>query len=1304
MQTSTVGTVNLDNRYIRSFQVEDGDGTEVTINQANEWKFVEGSGTGASIDINWSDTSNGSDADPYDLTFTVTNTDRGSTAVAPLRIFKNVVSDSGTAVADNTADTLSILGGTNINTAVVGDTLTINNEYTYTHPTYAGDDFSIDTGPLTGATVISDLDINVTTDTLGHVTDANGVVATRDLTLSDLGFLGWDVEVNGTHVANIGNNHDVDFKNGNHTTAVWTASGNRIQWNHNTFTSGGTFKGGANNGIVIEDFYIDSYGHVRSVGTVDLDGRYDNYNEWRLQDNGDGTNYGHVDSTEYVKFINGTNTTTERGGTGTVSDPHTIKVNFVNPGYISSQRSATFDAVQNSGSNNNPFLRMTDASNHDVKIVGGTNVTVTRDNNHQITIAANDTDVDVTDANLRARLAGLHKDNGGTVFIGDSGNDLDLRIRGNLRVEGTQTIMNTETVTTHDNKIELNSNAASTPTEDAGLIVNRGSSTNAQIYWSEANDRWYHTYGDGGTAYVIPLPSESMSQFTIHDGDGTQRTIADSKEIKFQEGTTSAVRSGDDYIQINWTDTSTGSDTDPYDLTFAHKLTTRSDPAVGSTSLNHSASFSAVTGVSTNATGHLTAVNTTQFTLPAGAVPNNGLLDINAGSLIDLTITGGDFTADKSTETDITINVDLLELPDMGDSTNVVGTLDYMLVLDNNSAQKKKKISTVTLSDFNNDEGWTSNTGDITRVNITAGVGLLGSVNTASGDHVQTIKANLISETLRSVTAQSITTTANRTYAVMPDADGDLVVNVPWQDNNDNQLTTFVVEDGDSTDVTIGHDKHWKFVEGSEDVTASGNDYIQINWTDTSTGSSSDQYDLSFSHKRTSRSNTTNNSATTSFGGNFTIVDSVTTNATGHVTGVNTKTITMPANPNSNTFLNDVTAITDNTTDIKLVHTMSSGATHDIVIEAGSGITLTDNANNDYAFEISVDESNLDFDKYTSWTFMEGNGTETGVITSEDTLHFEQGGITTVEKTADDQLTISTPGTDLATAYSTSGVTITSSTGNNAAITEASGTQAGVMTVAHHDKLDGIDPGADVNQNSYLTINAYRTATSNLISAGNPYGSSTTYVPSSATSVNDSISFFSGPGIDIRGGHISSTATNEIQWDLDSDQRSVIKQIGTIGTGNMTINAHGTGYIYFDSHSGASDTTGTHQLRFSAGGQIDAHGNIVAFSTATSSDRKLKENIQKVEGALELVSQLDGVTFDWKDKERGSAAGVIAQNVEEVLPSAVKDVDTLSEEGETHKVVDYNQLSALFIEAIKELKEENKLLRAEIESLKDINN
>ena len=62
----------------QGFVLEDGDGTEVTINPAvasgvytaREVKFVEGGG----IDIDWTDTDNGTDADPYDLTFTVSVT------------------------------------------------------------------------------------------------------------------------------------------------------------------------------------------------------------------------------------------------------------------------------------------------------------------------------------------------------------------------------------------------------------------------------------------------------------------------------------------------------------------------------------------------------------------------------------------------------------------------------------------------------------------------------------------------------------------------------------------------------------------------------------------------------------------------------------------------------------------------------------------------------------------------------------------------------------------------------------------------------------------------------------------------------------------------------------------------------------------------------------------------------------------------------------------------------------------------------------------------------------------------------
>lgn len=62
-----------------------------------------------------------------------------------------------------------------------------DNANNYSHPSYAGDDIDLDTGALTGATVISDLDFNIATNTNGHVMDANGTVSTRTLTASDIG-------------------------------------------------------------------------------------------------------------------------------------------------------------------------------------------------------------------------------------------------------------------------------------------------------------------------------------------------------------------------------------------------------------------------------------------------------------------------------------------------------------------------------------------------------------------------------------------------------------------------------------------------------------------------------------------------------------------------------------------------------------------------------------------------------------------------------------------------------------------------------------------------------------------------------------------------------------------------------------------------------------------------------------------------------------------------------------------------------------------------------------------------------------
>ena len=75
----------------------------------------------------------------------------------------------------------ALTAGTNVQIAADGTISATDTDTVYSHPTFNGDDFSIDTGALSGYTVVSDIDINVTTNSEGHVTDANGSVNTRNI-------------------------------------------------------------------------------------------------------------------------------------------------------------------------------------------------------------------------------------------------------------------------------------------------------------------------------------------------------------------------------------------------------------------------------------------------------------------------------------------------------------------------------------------------------------------------------------------------------------------------------------------------------------------------------------------------------------------------------------------------------------------------------------------------------------------------------------------------------------------------------------------------------------------------------------------------------------------------------------------------------------------------------------------------------------------------------------------------------------------------------------------------------------------
>ena len=111
----------------------------------------------------------------------------------------------------------------------------------------------------------------------------------------------------------------------------------------------------------------------------------------------------------------------------------------------------------------------------------------------------------------------------GTQTIGGDKTFSDnIILDGNLTVNGTQTVVNTETLTVDDNIIVLNNNEAGTPSEDAGIEVERGSSTNVKLQWDESADVWQFT-NDGSTYYSIPTTSNIRTAVSVTDagGDGS---------------------------------------------------------------------------------------------------------------------------------------------------------------------------------------------------------------------------------------------------------------------------------------------------------------------------------------------------------------------------------------------------------------------------------------------------------------------------------------------------------------------------------------------------------------------------------------------------------------------------------------------------------------------------------------------------------------------------------------------------------------------------------------------------------------
>ena len=171
------------------------------------------------------------------------------------------------------------------------------------------------------------------------------------------------------------------------------------------------------------------------------------------------------------------------------------------------------------------------------------------------------------------------------------------------------------------------------------------------------------------------------------------------------------------------------------------------------------------------------------------------------------------------------------------------------------------------------------------------------------------------------------------------------------------------------------------------------------------------------------------------------------------------------------------------------------------------------------------------------------------------------------------------------------------------------------------------------------------------------------------------------------GSNFTANAGTNITttYSLDSDLR-----------GNVVFAGRTTEYVHFSDSNGGQinfHNSGTRRFVMEDDGDFHAANDIIAFST-TPSDMRLKSDIEPITDALAKVNALTGYTFTYDHAGRKSA-GLLAQEVEQVLPSAVsnKRLPLGANNNKEYKTLQYDQTIALLVESVKELKSEIDILK-----------
>jgi hypothetical protein len=149
-----------------------------------------------------------------------------------------------------------------------------------------------------------------------------------------------------------------------------------------------------------------------------------------------------------------------------------------------------------------------------------------------------------------------------------------------------------------------------------------------------------------------------------------------------------------------------------------------------------------------------------------------------------------------------------------------------------------------------------------------------------------------------------------------------------------------------------------------------------------------------------------------------------------------------------------------------------------------------------------------------------------------------------------------------------------------------------------------------------------------------------------------------------------------------------------VSDGTVTIDVNPTSSLGYlgtrTNHPIAFTVNAVEEMRLEADGDLHVDGDVIAYST-TVSDIALKSDIEMIPNALDKIDEVRGVTFTRHNGQK--SAGIIAQELEKVLPEAVREKELKLVDGKKYKTVEYDAIHGLLINCIKELKEEIKELK-----------